>query len=130
MKQISQLALCLWWVLASGFVVLPAFGEVSVKSGGVGLEDRAEEPSYSIKLVFFEKSTPQGGPYVSNVKVAIYTEGYNSVVDVVSTGPWLFVDLPEGKYRVQATRKSGQSQSVIITATNKQRTISIGFDAE
>ena len=130
MKQIRQVAVLFWWVFASAFVVSPAVGEVTVKSSGIGLEDRAEEPSYTIKLVFYEKSTNARAAYVTNVKVIIYNEDNSAVVIAVSKGPWLFADLPEGKYRVQAIRQSGQTQSVNITATKVQRKISIGFDAE
>lgn len=130
MKKASLLSLFFGWVLAGGIAVIPAYGDISVKSSGVSLEDRIEEPSFSIKLVFFEKNTPDSGPFVTNVSVKIVNENNESVVEAISTGPWLFVDLPDGKYSVQATRKNGEVQSVNITAVGEQRAVGIGFTPE
>lgn len=78
-------------------------GTVRYFSAGIGLVERtAEYPPFSLKLVF----TAGGKPFVSGVAVMLRRGTDGTVLTVPkeqSTGPWLFIDLPDGVYEVAAT---------------------------
>jgi len=85
---------------ALGIEVLAA-GEIPYFSTGVGAETReVSYPPFSLKLVLANER----GEYLSNVAVRIAPEGAASAaVEAVAKGPWFFVDLETGTYRVEAT---------------------------
>ena len=93
-----------------------------VYNGGVGVDERADAPSSGTKLVFFVK----GGSYLANVKVTVKDQGGNTVVDTVTKGPWLILDLPEGKYRVRA-EVDGQAQGGMLEVTGKSQKVGYMF---
>jgi hypothetical protein len=96
--------------------------KVRTLSTGVGEEARMPHKDFSLKCVFAERL----GPYVAGVKVAIYDADGGKVVETFSAGPWLFVDLPEGSYRVVAQRDSGPKAAGSVTVTaGKQRSLYI-----
>jgi hypothetical protein len=70
---------------------------------GIGLEERsAQYPPFPLKIVFVV------GPraYLSQVSVTIRDKEGKVLLQVPSekvTGPWLFVDLPPGRYDISAT---------------------------
>lgn len=105
------------------FWTIPAQA-IAVKSAGIGVEDRGPDTSYSLKLVFFEK----GGPYVANVTVSIRDSDGKEILNRVSAGPWLYVDLPQGDYFVEATRQDGQFQGTSIHIENEQVEAALQFD--
>ena len=105
------------------FYAMPA-NTVPLESTGVGVENRMENSSYSLKLVFFEK----GGPYVANVQVKIRDRLGNEIVNQISAGPWLYVDLEQGDYFVEATRQDGQLQGAQIHIGETQTETALMFD--
>jgi len=78
-------------------------GAVRYFSAGIGQAERAAEyPPFSLKLVF----TAGGKPFVSGVAVTLRQEKAGTMVTIPkehNTGPWLFIDLPEGTYELAAT---------------------------
>ncbi len=72
-------------------------------SGGVGVEERNEmanqAKNYDLKLSFADRT----GDYLSDVKVIIDDEHGNEIVNTTTNGPWLYIELPSGKYQVKAT---------------------------
>jgi len=78
-------------------------GPVRYFSAGIGQAERAAEyPPFSLKLVF----TAGGKPFVSGVAVTLRQAKGGTVVTIPkehNTGPWLFVDLPDGSYELAAT---------------------------
>ena len=84
-------------------------GQLQYFSAGVGIEERsAEYPAFPLKLVF----TAGGKPYVAGVSVTVRDGGGTLIVAIPPeqmTGPWLFLDIPEGSYHIEATME-GQSQ--------------------
>lgn len=78
-------------------------GTVRYFSAGIGQVERAATyPPFSLKLVF----TAGGKPFVSGVAVTLRHAQGGAVLMVPpehNTGPWLFVDLPDGTYRISAT---------------------------
>jgi hypothetical protein len=78
---------------------------IKYMDGGVGINERAAmdrmDKGYNLKLVFAEPS----GPYLADVHVAIENASGKKLVQTSDNGPWFFVKLPDGKYRVVATFK-------------------------
>ena len=74
----------------------------SYVSGGVGIEERnrilKHAHDYDLELSFADNA----GHYLSDVDVTIRDKNGNSVVDTSTAGPLFFIDLPAGKYDVQA----------------------------
>ena len=71
-------------------------------SGGVGVGEREKmvemAPGYDLKLSFANHV----GHYLSDVKVTISDEHGKQVLNTTTAGPWLYVELPQGKYDVKA----------------------------
>lgn len=82
-------------------------------SAGVGEDGRTPHPEYSVKLVFAELK----GPYMAQVRVQVTDAQGGTVVDMVSEGPWLFLDLAPGDYRVKATSRAGVARSAAFTVS-------------
>jgi hypothetical protein len=84
-------------------------GQVQYFSAGVGIEERsAEYPPFPLKLVF----TAGGKPYVAGVSVTVRQGTGPTIVTIPSeqiTGPWLFLDIPDGSYHIEATME-GQTE--------------------
>ncbi len=71
--------------------------------GGIGSDERETIENlgtdYNVKFVFAEAS----GDYISDVRVVIDDLHGKRLAHVVTNGPWLYVKLPPGSYRVKAT---------------------------
>ena len=93
--------------------VIPLFhsGTIRYFSAGIGqVEREAAYPPFSLKLVF----TAGGKPFVSGVAVSVRDAKGGTVLTVPGeqiTGPWLFIDLPDGTYEVAATLGGHQQQA-------------------
>ena len=86
-------------------------GKIHYFSAGIGQVERdAAYPPFPLKLVF----TAGGKPFVTGVEVVL-RHGKGATLLTVPreqvTGPWLFIDLPDGTYEVAATL-GGQMQQV------------------
>jgi hypothetical protein len=95
-------------------------------SGGVGLEEREilkeMGKEYSLKLMFSDKK----GEYLSNIIVKIFDPKGKSILTTVSNGPWLFIDLPFGKYNLEAGFKAEIKKiSLIDIVKGAQKVVSI-----
>lgn len=77
-------------------------GNIRYFSAGVGVEERrAEYPPFSLKVVF----TAGGKPYLTGVDVTIRSEKGEPVIAISRErieGPWLFIELPSGRYDISA----------------------------
>jgi hypothetical protein len=77
-------------------------GGVVVRSGGVGVEDRAaleaQRARYNLRLAFAESD----GGYVAEVHVRLTRPDGRTVYEGESDGPFLFAHLPPGRYRLEA----------------------------
>lgn len=75
---------------------------LSYITGGVGLEERAAMDRmvnhYNVRLIFATHS----GAYLANVKVLVQNSNNRTLVDKKSNGPWFFVNLPKGQYKITA----------------------------
>lgn len=92
---------------------------VSYVSGGVTLDERdAMKPmakDYNLRMSF----ALNVGNYVADVKVKVLSAKGKSVLDVVSDGPWLYANLPAGKYKVTAEYE-GQAVTKIASISAKK----------
>lgn len=83
-------------------------GQARYFSAGVGIEERAATfPPLPLKVVF----TAGAKPYLAGVSV-IVRQGAKMLVAIPRdhvTGPWLFLDVPDGSYHIAATI-GGQTQ--------------------
>ncbi len=91
-------------------------------SGGISAEQRAVAPSEGTKLVFFV----EGGDYLAGVNVSVKAKSGQELANVLDTGPWLILNLPDGDYVVAAQRANGDIQSAIISV-EKNVTTEFGF---
>ena len=90
-------------------------GGITYVSGGNGMEERQAlneiAGDYNLKLVFAEKDS---GAYHSDVKLLIMNMKGQKILEAVSDGPWFFVKLTPGRYKITAEVKE---QSLVQQAT-------------
>ena len=71
--------------------------------GGVGSDEREymEErgKSYNVRFAFADKR----GPYLAGVRIVLEGENRIEIVNIVSDGPWFYIQLPTGTYNLKAT---------------------------
>lgn len=97
-----------------------------VFNGGISLEERASAPEEGTKLEFFLA----GGPYLSDVHVVVADEQGNELVNTITRGPWLILDLPDGQYSVHASLNDQQVQSGMITVDSRSEVFGYMFSEE
>lgn len=120
-------------------ILLTAFGfsapsyvlaEVAHISGGISEEGRAElmqtSQNYNLKLVF----ALVGGAYLSDIKVAIQNRQGAPVFEGVSSGPWMFVQLPPGKYTITATNRDQSLQKSARVRASGQTKVNFYWPSE
>ena len=79
----------------------PPVPAIAHESGGIGDDDplAAIAGDYNLQLVF---ATQGSGEYLADVKVLIADAKGNTLLDAESPGPFFFVRLPAGSYRISA----------------------------
>ena len=82
---------------------------------GIGAESRTDPrwSGFPAKLVF----AASDGGYLSQVATRIADGQGNTVFEVQDCGPWLLLDLPTGRYTVNATAHDGQGRNYESRAT-------------
>ncbi|MDT7042810.1 hypothetical protein [Candidatus Nitronereus thalassa] len=89
-------------------------GDIRFLSAGIGLEERkAAYPSFPLKLIFAQA----GGALVAGVSVTVQDASGTEILKISGdqvSGPWLFLDLIPGTYRVTAARGDGNSVTKTI----------------
>ena len=84
-------------------------GELTYLSGGVGIDEReamsAQMGDYNLRLKF----AAVGGAYLGKVMVKIEDRNGRTLLETESDGPWLFVKMPKGKYKL-IVENDGDSQ--------------------
>jgi hypothetical protein len=85
-------------------------GRARYFSAGIGVEERAASyPPFPLKLVF----TAGGKPYVAQVALLVQAADGSLELAIPRdhiTGPWLFLDLPDGFYNIAATMEDRASR--------------------
>lgn len=87
-------------------------GAVSFLTGGIGVDEaramRGERMKYPLALTFVQT---YGGKsqFLAHILVEIVRDDGSPVLCATSAGPYLFVDLPPGQYRIQAETDGGRA---------------------
>jgi hypothetical protein len=117
-------ALCTFYAPAYAIDKIQTMSGGQVLSGGVGENARRElaqqAHGHELKLVF--ASTPSGS-YLAEVPVTILDQSGRKIVDQVSQGPWMFVDIPSGKYTVKAVVGDQTRSRVVSVHEGSQKTV-------
>lgn len=84
-------------------------GDVAYVSGGIGSASQARTKALgrdmNLQMVFAQRD----GSYLADVDVAVADERGNELLDVDSSGPLLYAQLPPGQYEVTATLSPGRT---------------------
>lgn len=92
-------------------------------SGGVGTGERERLESlaqdFNLKVITAVKD----GSYLSDVNVAITDAKGDSVLNTETHGPWLYVKLPSGHYKVTASAQGKEMQRDISVGSKGQETV-------
>jgi hypothetical protein len=109
-----------------------AAGEIQVRSGGVGSDERAEMTAvrgdYNLRLAFASAR----GPYIAGVHVKLYQQrdgAYHEVYSGGPNGPWFFASVTPGRYRVEATYgEVTRTRELQVEASQKAAQIVLQWD--
>lgn len=111
-------------------VIVPPLeaGAYRTLSTGASRDARGAHKDFSLKLVFAER----GGALAGDVQVWVFDAKGTEVFTTHSTGPWLFIALPEGDYRIVAGRKNRrrkgrQAAAEITLSSGRQKQIFLTF---
>jgi len=98
-------------------------------SGGVGAEEMAalnnERSQYSLAILAAAKGS---GAFLGDVHIRITDGQSNRVLDTVMDGPWLFVDVPAGRYQVEADLDARLQKNVVTIRSGDHRQTIFYFD--
>ncbi len=94
-------------------------------SGGIGADEQSalkdEGKGFGLAILAAEAGT---GNYLADVRIHIRDAQAREVLDTLMDGPWLLVDLPAGRYEVEATRNHRmQKHTVSFLARGHAETI-------
>jgi hypothetical protein len=90
-------------------LTFPVYEQEGIRyfSAGMGKEERSlVYPPYSAKLIFVKGERA----FLAGVTIEIATQEGNPLVTIPDKevqGPWLFIDLPKGRYQLTATDSQG-----------------------
>lgn len=102
------------------------YAGVRFRTGGVGeVEARAMREvraSYSLALTFAERFEDKDR-FLAGILVEIRRPDGQDVLCAVSDGPFLFVDLPPGAYRVTATTGGGRAMQRAVNLGDAHRDV-------
>ena len=97
-------------------------GDPPYVSGGIGEEElavlRLVRGDYNLRLLFADQS----GTYLSGIEARILDAHGKTVLTVKDAGPFLYVRLPAGHYRIEARyAERTQRQDIELAATTTGR---------
>ena len=119
MRPIVVLMCMFVWGIATA-----AEQNVKFVSGGVG-EDSAQRMAalgkeFNLKLLFAAKD----GHYLGDIAVTISDGAKHKVLETTAEGPFLFAQLPPGRYSIVATYAGlAQTRSIAIAATGRREVV-------
>ena len=126
--SISMLAILLAGPAASTRGGKTAQGEPYL-TGGVGaaeLEDlEKQRQRFSLRVLTASKGS---GAYLADAVIKITDGSGKTVLDTTADGPWLYVNLKPGDYKVTATYKTQVRQQATKIQANDRREIFFYFD--
>ncbi len=100
-------------------------------SGGVSLEERdAMKASIAGNSLWLVTAASRSGHYLSDVQVLIRDSSQRVVFDQRLAGPWLSIDLPIGRYVVEAVFDGKTQRSSTTIQRGVRRQIVFHFDVK
>jgi hypothetical protein len=116
--------------LASAMTRATTAGGQPYVSGGVGQGElrtlEAERDRYSLWAI---TAARHSGAYLADVRVRIVDVENGTVFDGRLDGPWLLIDLPRGRYSVEATYKDQTHRKTTSISAGDHRQMVFYFDA-
>ena len=107
-------------------------GNISYISGGVGVEDaqrmKMEAPRYPLALQFLEQ-VGSIGTYSAGESVSIQDAGSRVVFSATTQGPFMLIDLPDGRYTVTASLNGREQMRSVDISGGAHRQISFVWPA-
>jgi len=101
----------------------------SYLSGGVGAEEMGtlnnERGQYALSILTASKGS---GAYLADVRIRITDQQSRQVLDTVMDGPWLLVDLPAGRYLVEAVHGEVLKKIAVALGAGDHRQTVFYFD--
>lgn len=101
-------------------------GDVTYITGGIGASEaemmRGIAKNYPLEIAFVQK-LKQHEEFIASVKVQIQDLHKNVVLDVVTDGPYLFANLPQGKYLIIAEHNGDTKQQWVRVNIKKHQKI-------
>jgi len=98
-------------------------------SGGVGGDEmdalNNERSQYSLAILTAAKGS---GAFLGDVHIRITDGQSNRVLDTVMDGPWLLVDLPAGRYQVEADLDGRPQKNFVTVRSGDHRQTVFYFD--
>ena len=96
-----------------------SFASFRYLSTGVGEEERAmpQPKDYSLKLILATRD----GCYLAFVTLKVF-KGSELIATIPSQevkGPWVYMDLPAGSYKIIGIRKNGQKSEVYVKVPSR-----------
>lgn len=78
-------------------------GDIAYISGGIGESDsnamKAMAKEYKLEVVFIQKLN-QREEYLADVQVQIFDHHLRKLLNIVTDGPYLLLNMPQGKYLI------------------------------
>ncbi len=103
----------------------PLYSKESIKyfSAGLGKEERSlKYPPFAVKLIFIQGDRA----YLAGVTVNILKEDGSPLLMIPGgdvEGPWLFINMPPGRYMVNGTDSTGTTVKKTITVASNGQTV-------
>lgn len=104
---------------------------LSYLSGGVGEDERqamlAVRADYNLRMTF---ATRVSGEYLADVALAVFDRSGTQVATATSDGPWCYLKLEPGSYRVVATIHGKDLQQTVVIPPNGARELYFYWDPQ
>ena len=131
MKRIAWV-LALTWLLQPAVAMQRGTTELggAFLTGGVGREEidtlNGEKSQYALSILTAAKGS---GAFVADVHIRITDAQSRQVLDTVMDGPWLLVNLPAGRYQVEAVLNARVQKSAVTIGAGDHHRTAFYFDA-
>ena len=101
-------------------IAIKSYRGIPYIDSGIGLDERKAlaiiGKDYNLKLVFYVTTRE----YLADVDLAVRDSAGNTLIDLVSEGPWFFTKLPPGMYTAEATAMGKKIRKRVRVKNNGQ----------
>jgi hypothetical protein len=100
-------------------------------SGGVGIDEVAalndERSKYALAVLTAARGS---GAFLADIRIRITGVHDALILDTVMDGPWLLVDLPAGRYNIEATYNSRVQKTQLSLGSHGHQQATFYFDTQ